>query len=324
MRIRLVLVHLMGPDGGFTYLVRVQLLGFIKERFHIVGGWGSYRIKAVGARIGLSCLRSIHLAALDGISPTSPMTDRLIADFLYRQRICIVPSSAVTKGIYGAFCHSKVFEFCSAKDPCRTEDSSMNKVVWISPIFRLLIAKGAKQIGARWCVSDVIKAYLRKHSYVFMRIQRWRNGRAILMPKNRLAGWQYDDIICKTAGLMRAVAEQPEVTLVAQIRQLVPAQAPVNRQLMCGNSRSGLYRCACQWRRRHLVNHRNIIGLWKKSFQSHAQFRHGCYDARIWFLMTMRYVWRRMTPVKWGSSQKMGGVLGCIIRSYLNLCERGS
>ncbi|MFT4574141.1 MAG: glucosamine kinase [Marinomonas primoryensis] len=157
-----------GQDGALLILGTGSCGVFYQnERFHIVGGWGfPLSDQGSGARIGLSALEH-SLAALDGITPTSPMTDSINAEFsLSPEEYVLFQNRQPLPKEYGAFA-IQVFEFALQKDSVALK-IIYEQVVWISQYLDCLIAKGAKQIVLAGGVSDVIQAYLPKHYLTYL------------------------------------------------------------------------------------------------------------------------------------------------------------
>ncbi|WP_191602976.1 BadF/BadG/BcrA/BcrD ATPase family protein [Marinomonas algicola] len=129
------------------------------EIFHIVGGWGfPLSDQGSGARIGLSALE-YSLAALDGISPASLMTDSINAEFsLSPEKYVLFQNRHPLPKEYGAFA-IQVFEFAQQKDPIALK-IVQEQVIWISHYLECLMTKGAEKIVLVGGVSDVIKPYL--------------------------------------------------------------------------------------------------------------------------------------------------------------------
>jgi len=109
----------------------------------------------------------------------------------------------------------------------------MKHVVWISQIFRLFIAKGAKQIQcSAGGVSDVILALLcRNIPYAIYANPKWRNGRGdIDGHKNKIGkDGHNDDNICTDGAVECASrAEQPRSDgfAAAKLRQSFARKPP--------------------------------------------------------------------------------------------------
>lgn len=137
------------------------------EIFHIVGGWGfPLSDQGSGARIGLSALE-YSLAALDGISPASLMTDSINAEFsLSPEKYVLFQNRHPLPKEYGAFA-IQVFEFAQQKDPIALQ-IVQEQVAWVSRYLDCLIAKGASQIVLVGGVSDVIRPYLSERYLAYL------------------------------------------------------------------------------------------------------------------------------------------------------------
>ncbi|ETI58806.1 BadF/BadG/BcrA/BcrD ATPase family protein [Marinomonas profundimaris] len=149
-----------GQDGALLILGTGSCGVFYQqEQFHIVGGWGfPLSDQGSGARIGLSALE-YSLAALDGISPASPMTDSINAEFsLSPEQYVLFQNRQPLPKEFGAFA-IQVFEFAQQKDPVALKIVA-EQVHWVSQYLDCLIAKGAEKIVLVGGVSEVIRPYL--------------------------------------------------------------------------------------------------------------------------------------------------------------------
>lgn len=156
------------------------------ERFSIVGGWGfPLSDQGSGARIGLAALE-FSLAALDGISPSTPFTDSINAEFsLSAEEYVLYQNRAPLPKEYGAFA-VQVFQFAQQKDPIALK-IIQQQVEWVSQYLDALISKGAQKIVLVGGVSDAILEYLpERFSPYFCQPQGDAMAGAILMAKAQI------------------------------------------------------------------------------------------------------------------------------------------
>lgn len=156
------------------------------EKFSIVGGWGfPLSDQGSGARIGLSALE-YSLAALDGISPLSPLTDSINAEFDFSAvEYVLYQNRAPLPKEYGAFA-LHVFHFAQQKDPIALK-IIQHQVEWISLYLDALIAQGAQKIALVGGVSEAISSYLpERFSTYFCPAQGDAMAGAILMAKSQI------------------------------------------------------------------------------------------------------------------------------------------
>jgi len=149
-----------GGDGALLILGTGSCgVCYQNEVFNIVGGWGfPLSDQGSGARIGLSALE-YSLAALDGISPSSPFTDSINAEFsLSPKEFVLFQNRLPLPKEYGAFA-IQVFKFAQQQDPIAVK-IVQQQVEWVSQYLDCLIDKGAKKIVLVGGVSDSIQAYL--------------------------------------------------------------------------------------------------------------------------------------------------------------------
>jgi glucosamine kinase len=126
------------------------------------------------------------LAALDGISPTTPFTDSINAEFsLSAEKYVLYQNRTPLPKEYGAFA-VQVFQFAQQKDPIALK-IIQQQVEWVSQYLDALINKGAQKIVLFGGVSEAILRYLpERFSDYFCQPQGDAMAGAILMAQAQI------------------------------------------------------------------------------------------------------------------------------------------